>query len=154
VRKILVFAALAVLPSLAAAQGDEAAIRKVSADFLAAWNKDDAKAMAATFAPDADAINPSGRVAKGRAEIEKLFTDEHAGPFKATTYTAANMSVRILAPTVATEDWDAAIDGMHDPSGKALPTFKHHVALVFVKKAGGWLVVSARPYAFLPAPPK
>jgi uncharacterized protein (TIGR02246 family) len=150
-RAFILLAVLVVVPSLAAAQADEAAIRKLSNDFFAAWSRDDVKAMTATFAEDADLINPFGRVARGRAEIEKLFTDEHAGPFKGTRYEAA-VSLRMLAPTVALGDWESTVTGMHDPAGKALPPFKHHVAAVYVKKGGRWLAAAARPYAFLPPP--
>ncbi len=146
---LAVFAALAVGPSMAAAQDDEAAIRKLSSDFFAAWTRHDVKAMAAVFADDADIINPSGRVAKGRAEIEKLLTDEHAGPFKGTSY-EATVSLRMVAPGVAVGDWEATVTGMHDASGQALPPFKHHVAAVYVKKSGRWLAAAGRPYAFLP----
>ena len=146
-------AALAVWPSMAAAQADEAAIRQLSNDFFAAWTHHDVKAMAATFAEDADIINPFGRVAKGRAEIEKLFAEEHAGPFKGTSY-EATVSVRIMAPGVALGDWEATVTGMHDASGQALPPFKHHVAAVYVKKGGRWLAAAGRPYAFLPPPAK
>jgi uncharacterized protein (TIGR02246 family) len=149
----ILVATLAICPALATAQDDEAAIRKLSNDFFAAWNRHDTNAMAATFAEDGDIINPFGRVAKGRAEIEKLFTDEHAGPFKGTTYTAT-VSVRMLAPTVAIGDWDSEVTGMHDPAGKPLPPFNHHVAAAYVKKDGHWLAVVARPYAFLPPPPQ
>jgi uncharacterized protein (TIGR02246 family) len=147
------FVACAMLPAMAAAQDDEAAIRKLSNDFFAAWTRHDVKAMAATFAEDADLINPFGRVAKGRAEIEKLFTDEHAGPFKGTSY-EASVSLRMLTPGVALGDWDSSVVGMHDASGKALPPFKHHVAVVYVKKGGKWLAEAGRPYAFLPPPTK
>jgi uncharacterized protein (TIGR02246 family) len=148
---LVAFAACASLPAIAAAQDDEAAIRKLSNDFFAAWTRHDVKAMAAAFAEDADIINPQGRVAKGRAEIEKLFTDEHAGPFKGTSYTAT-VSLRMLAPGVALGDWDATVSGMKDASGQALPPFKHHVATVYVKKNGRWLAAAGRPYAFLPPP--
>jgi len=149
----ILVAAVVIAPAIAAAQDDEAAIRKLSNDFFAAWGQHDANAMAATFAEDADIINPFGRVARGHAEIVKLFTDEHAGPFKGTTYTAS-VSLRMLAPTVALGDWDSTVDGMHDPTGKALPPFKHHVAVAYVKKGGHWLAAAARPYAFLPPPPQ
>jgi len=150
---LVVFAALAVGPSVVAAQDDEAAIRKLSSDFCAAWTRHDVKAMAAVWADDADIINPAGRVAKGRAEIEKLLTDEHAGPFKGTSY-EATVSVRMLAPGVALGDWEATVTGMHDAAGQALPPFKHHVATVYVKKGGRWFAAAGRPYAFLPPPAK
>jgi len=151
-KKLLILAAtLGLSASLASAQDDEAAIRKLSGDFFAAWGRHDVKAMAATFAEDAEIINPFGRVAKGRAAIEKLFTDEHAGPFNGTSYTAT-VSLRMLAPTVAFGDWTSSVTGMHDAAGKALPVFEHHVAVAYVKKDGHWLTAEARPYAFLPPP--
>jgi len=149
----ILVAVLAVSAGLATAQDDEASIRKLSNEFFAAWNAHDAMAMAATFTEDADVINPFGRVAKGRAAIVKLFTDEHAGPFKGTTYTA-KVSLRMLAPTVALGDWESAVNGMHDPTGKALPPFEHHVAVAYVKQDGHWLTAAVRPYAFLPPPPQ
>lgn len=145
-------ATLALSPIAAMAQEDEAAIRQVTNDFMAAWGRHDVKAMAAAFATDADLINPFGRVAKGRAEIEKLLTEEHAGPFKGTTY-AGTVSVRMLSPTTALADWESTVNGMRDAGGNALPPFKHHVAAVYAKKDGRWLAVAARPYAFLPPPP-
>jgi uncharacterized protein (TIGR02246 family) len=152
-RAVILFAVLAAVPSMAAAQSDEAAIRKLSNDFFAAWSRNDVKALTATFADDADLINPFGRVAKGHAEIEKLLTEEHAGPFKGTKY-EATVTLRMLAPTIALGDWDATVTGMHDPSGKELPPFKHHVAAVYIKRGAQWLAAAARPYAFLPPPPQ
>jgi len=149
----ILIATLGLSAGFAAAQDDEAAIRKVSNEFFAAWGQHDVKAMAATFAEDGEIINPYGREAKGRAAIETLFTDEHAGPFKGTTY-SATVSLRMLAPTVAFGDWTSSVVGMHDPAGKALPPFEHHVAVAYVKKNGHWLAAEARPYAFLTPPPK
>jgi len=153
-RRVLALIALttAVFPAMAAAQTDEAAIRKLSSDFFAAWTRHDVKAMAATFAEDGDLINPYGRVAKGRVEIEKLLTEEHSGPFKGTSY-EASVSLRMMGPAVAFGDWESTVVGMHDPAGQALPPFKHHVAVVYVKKGGQWLTGAARPYAFLASPP-
>lgn len=85
-------------------------------EFAAAWNRHDPKALAAFWAPDGDLINPFGRVAKGRAEVEKLFTDEHSAFMKGTTFTLTGMTVRLLAPNIAFTDWDVEISGMHAPT--------------------------------------
>jgi uncharacterized protein (TIGR02246 family) len=131
---------------------DEASIKKVQTDFAAAWNRDDPKAMASFWAEDGDLINPFGRWAKGRAEIVKLFEDEHAGVMKGSTYSTAATSIRFLAPDVAVGDWDLEIVGMHGADGKALPTFKPHLTIVLVKQDGHWACAAARPYQFLPLP--
>jgi hypothetical protein len=80
------FAALVVCGICPAAWADASADAKaVSArgqEFVAAWNKDYAKGMAALWAPQGDLINPFGRVAHGRAKVEKLFADEHSHVMK------------------------------------------------------------------------
>ena len=87
--------------STAMAAGDEEAIQKRLDEFVAAWNNHDAEAMAALWAPDGDLINPFGRVAKGRPEVEKLFIDEHASFTKGTTYKVTSSLVRVLGSEVA-----------------------------------------------------
>jgi uncharacterized protein (TIGR02246 family) len=151
---VLALASLAVPGVLRAGQAeDEAAIRKFGTEFAAAWNKHDAKAMASFWEEDGDLINPSGRVAKGRAEVEKLFQDEHATAMAGTSYSTTLSSVRFLTPEIALADWEAVVTGMHQPDGSVSPPFKPHVFIVMGKKSGRWLAVAARPYHFLNPPP-
>src|SRR5258706_2478929 len=84
---LLLLAMPATVAVTKAQAGDEAAIRKVFAGFGDAWGKDDAKSMASHWAEDGDIVNPQGRRANGRAEIEKLFADEHSTAFKGTHIT-------------------------------------------------------------------
>lgn len=137
---------------LTAASSDEAAIREHCATFVAAWNHHDPKAMAATWAEDGNLINPFGRVASNRAEIEKLFIDEHSGAMKGSTYAAPSIAIQMLTPTVALTDWASEVTGMHDPKGNALPVFKHHVVAILVKKDGHWASVAVRAFGDLPPP--
>jgi len=126
------------------------AIEKRTAEFVAAWNRHDPKAMAAFWASDGDLMNPFGRWAKGREEITKLLTGEHSGVMKATTFTTSAITVRTLAPNVALADWDFTVAGIAAPDGSAVPTQKMHAAAVWEKKGGTWLVLANRP--MLPAP--
>ncbi len=144
---VLVAAATAV-PARAADSGAKAEIERVSDSFVAAWNAHDAKKMAATFAEDGDLINPFGQSANGRAAIEKFFEKEQAAAMKGTTYKLQSNSIRELDATCAIADWTAVITGMTDPSGKALPSFDHHVVVAFVKKSGHWQAAAVRAYAF------
>jgi uncharacterized protein (TIGR02246 family) len=139
---------------LSAASADETAVRARCADFVTAWNHHDPKAMAATWAEDGNLINPFGRVASNRAEIEKLFTDEHGSMMKGTTYETPSINVQFLTPKVALTDWVSVVTGMHDDKGNALPVFKHHVVGIFMKKNGEWSAVAVRAFADLPPPPK
>ena len=135
---------------LSAASNDETAVRDHCASFVAAWNRHDPKAMAATWAEDGSLINPFGRIGSSRAEIEKILTEEHNTVMRGSTYATVVASVRFVAPTVAVADWSSEITGMHDPSGAALPVFKHHVVAVLVKKDGHWTSAVVRAFADLP----
>ena len=78
---------------LAASPKEETAVRDHCASFVTAWNKHDAKAMAATWANDGSLINPFGRLASGRAEVEKLLSEEHKTVMAGTTYTFSQRPV-------------------------------------------------------------
>ena len=123
---------------------DETAIRKVFADFAEAWGRDDAKSMASHWADDGDLINPTGRRANGRAEIEKLFTDEHATLFKGTHITFSEGTIRFAKPDVAVPTSDYEVPGAHPPNGAEM-TMKGIVTSVMVKKNGKWWILSTRP---------
>ncbi len=155
-RKAWAFAALvvcAISPALwAGPEEDAKAVSARGQEFVAAWNKDDAKGMAALWAPRGDLINPFGRVAQGRAEVEKLFADEHAGVMKGTTFKVESEGVRVLGPTAAIMDWDVDVVGMVGPDGKAMPPLKHHITVVLAKRAGTWWIEAARPVLYAPPP--
>jgi uncharacterized protein (TIGR02246 family) len=141
-------------PALAQKGGakDEEAIKAAVTGLVDGWNKHDGKAMAAVFADDAVLINPAGRTAKGKAEIEKLLTDEHTGMMKDVTMAMTIASTRMLKPDVAFLDVDADATGMKTPDGKPLPG-KHHVVAVAAKKAGKWWLQDLRAYAYVTPPP-
>jgi uncharacterized protein (TIGR02246 family) len=126
--------------------GQEAAILKVHEQFAENWNKDDAKAMASMFADDADLISPLGRVAKGKAEIEKLYQDEHAGPFKGSRFTSdCKSGVRLIKSDVAVVTCSFEVTGGTLPDGKAMPAMKGLYTATMVKAKGRWQVVAGRP---------
>lgn len=137
---------------LLAKESSEAAIRASDKAFAAAWNKHDTKAMAASWATDGDLINPRGRVAKGRAEIEKLLQDEHTTAFKQSTYKPGAMSVRFIKPDIAVAETDTEISGITNPDGTSAPAMNVHIIRVVQKKDGKWWTVTARPVIYPPAP--
>ena len=130
----------------------ESEIKAFADQFANAWNRHDAKSMGAMWAPDGDLINPYGRIAKGPAEVEKLFSEEHAGVMKKSTYKNVKMSVRPLTADLAFADWDVEISGMVDPAGKALPVQKAHVVTLLKKANGKWWNVSARAFDYQTMP--
>jgi uncharacterized protein (TIGR02246 family) len=137
-----------------AASDDEAAVKKHTADFAAAWNKHDPKAMAALWADDGDLINPWGRVAKGRPEVEKLFADEQTGkgPLRDSTFELKGETVRFPTPDVAVDDWEISVTGAYDPDGaKHEGALEFHCTVVLKKAGGAWTNFAVRPYLKGPA---
>ena len=139
-------------PTARADQKDDQAIHKRHDEWAAAWNKHDPKLMASFWLPDGDLINPFGRHARGTAEIEKLFTEEQAGPMAGTTYAGQIESIRYIGRNVAIVDVSGEITGMKGPDGAAAPPFKHHVTWIAEKKDGKWFAHGARAFALLPPP--
>lgn len=130
---------------------DEEAIKKSAADFAAAWNKNDAKAIAMLFAEDGDFVNPEGRMSKGRAGIEKNYTEVFATTFKGTKFTSTVDLIRFVKPDVAISDGTYEIVGAHGPDGKEMPPIKGLYTIFGVKKNDKWWMVSGR--AMVPLTP-
>jgi uncharacterized protein (TIGR02246 family) len=120
---------------------EEQAIRALITQFVAAWNKSDGKVMAAHFTTDGDVINPTGRIARGRTEVEQMFKDEQAGVFRGTHFSMPSSHLRFLKPDIAISDNDFVIDGVKGP----VSTLKGMVTLIMRKDGDKWLITSARP---------
>ena len=125
---------------------DEAAIRKLTETYCAAFDRRDAKALAELWSPDADYMSPiSGKEVHGREAIENEF---------ATMFEAegdARLSVKIdsihfVTSEVAVQDGSA--DVVRPGEAPSQSTF----TVVLVKKEGHWLIDSDRE-TVLPAPP-
>jgi uncharacterized protein (TIGR02246 family) len=153
-RVLIAVSSILIAGNLLASKAEEAAVHKMADDFAVAWNRHDVKAMAGFWAPDGDVINPFGRWAKGRAEIEKLFQDEHSTMMKKTTFKHTGTSVRFVEPELAFADFDIEITGILNPDGKTAPLFKAHSGELLRKSAGKWWVVAARVATYPPPPPK
>ena len=126
----------------------ESAIRATDQAFATAWNHHDAKAMAATWTKDGDLVNPFGRAAKGRANIETMISGEHAVAFKNSTYTPGTMSIRFIQPTIAVADSDTVITGAVNMDGTSSPAMNVHIMRIVQKVNGQWLTVAARPVMY------
>lgn len=153
-KRILVFALLALAVAAAAQAGapaESAKLAELSQKFVDAWNQHDAKAMASVWAPDGDLINPFGRVARGRGEVEKLFADEHSTFLKQSTFKLLDRTTRSLDPDAVIDDWDVEVAGIEGPDGP-MPPLKHHITVVYQKKGGQWWVAAVRPVVYSPPP--
>lgn len=134
---------------------EEAAVKARADEFAAAWNKHDSAAMAALWAMDGDLINPFGREAKGRADVQKLFADEHSTMMKESHFMVKVGRTRFLAEgAVAVSDWDVTIHNVKAEDGAVIPSQEFHVAVVLQKSKGAWMFEAGRPYVIAAKPGK
>jgi uncharacterized protein (TIGR02246 family) len=118
---------------------------KRAQEFIAAFEKGDAKAVAAFWTKDADYVDQTGREYKGRPAIEKMYEKVFAGK-KGMKLKIIITSARMVGTNVAIEDGITEVtpaDG--GPSGAARFT------AVLVKKDGEWYLASVRDS--IPHPP-
>ena len=129
---------------------DEAAIKARFETFAAAWNNQDAKTMAASYAESGSLIDPFGTEARGHIAIEGLLgkTVNIMLQDSETSFTIEH--VRFLRQDAVFVDAIQHITGSISPEGMKIPAMRLHVAAVMQKNAGQWLFVDARPYQFMP----
>jgi uncharacterized protein (TIGR02246 family) len=142
----------AATPARAAAK-EEDAIKARVAEFIATFNKGDAKAVAAFFTDDATLVNPIGITAKGNAEVEKVIADDIATILKDAKMEMKVVDFRAIGKDSAWVEVEHTISGAKGPDGKVAPTLTLHVPILMLKKGKSWQIAEARPYAYLPAPP-
>src|SRR5207237_1933179 len=88
---------------------DEATIRKNDEIYVEAYNKHDAKAVAAMWSPEAVYMDPdTGEAAVGRKEIEKVFADTLAD-LKDAKLEISVKSIKFVSPNVAIETGTASV---------------------------------------------
>jgi uncharacterized protein (TIGR02246 family) len=127
------------LTTVIAAEGDrqaadEAAIRKAVEAYVTAFNRADAKALAALWAPEAVYTNPlSGEQVVGREAIEAqfaaIFADAKGAKLEATT-----VSIGFVSPNVAVEQGLAKVI-LPDQAAE-----ESQYSAVYVKRDGQWLL--------------
>ncbi len=146
-RRLMMTSILLTCSTAALAGGaDEAPILKVHEAFAASWNKHDYKAMAAAFADDADLINPIGRVAKGKDEIEKLYKDEQTTAFKASHFTSdCKAGIHLLTHDVAVVTCSFVVTDGLLPDDKPMPPLKGIYTATMIAVKGRWVIAAGRP---------
>lgn len=117
----------------------EEALEERNEIFVAAFNRGDIKAMAASYAPDCDFLSAEGQRVKGRDALEKYFAKGFAES-KGLQLKHTHSSRRFLTPDVAIDDGAWEITGR--PEGK--PSKGLYTAIL-MKRDGQWLVVYDRP---------
>jgi uncharacterized protein (TIGR02246 family) len=106
------------------------------AAFIAAYDRGDAKAVAAFWAEDATYVDPDGREHKGREAIEKMYEKVFANN-KGAKLTIHVASIKPTTPDVVLEDGVTEVT----PAEGGFPTSAQFSA-VLVKKGGEWYLQS------------
>lgn len=129
---------------------NEKTIRELYADYTAAWNRHDPKAMASFWAIDGDYMEPDGRHAKGRADVEKLFTLEQQTVFKDSKLALLIETVFFVSHDVALVDGKYDLVGVRDVEGKEIAARQGHLTALLMREDGTWKVAAGR--AMIPVP--
>ena len=117
----------------------ERAIREVVAARETAWNAGDTVAYSQLLTEDADIVSATGRPARGRDALLKLFAEQHANVY-AGVRTHTNVThVRMLGAGIALADVVYELEG-----GKVDAIRRGQMAFVFRKDAGRWRIAAIR----------
>lgn len=130
---------------------DAEAIRKATEDFFAAWNRKDVPGLVSHWTADATVLDPTGRAAHGKAELETMFTEAHAAAGD-TVERLVSFSARFLRKDLAWVDVDLTVDNVRGADGAAMPQAKYHLVGLVQKVAGQWLWSEGRPYPLMTPP--
>jgi uncharacterized protein (TIGR02246 family) len=129
---------------------NDAAIRKLYAEFQAAWNRHDVPAMASMWVEDGDHVEPDGRVAKSRTDIEKLLTRQHMSVFQKSELTLTVDQIWFVTSDVALVDGRYELTDVYDPDGNLIPPRAGKLTSVLLHESGKWWVAADR--LMIPAP--
>jgi uncharacterized protein (TIGR02246 family) len=121
-------------------QAARRAIEDLAAKLVEAWNRRDARALAAIFAEDADFTNVFGMLAEGRAAIEALHAPLFRTIFKDSRLSVTETRVRLIRPDVASVDVKWTMTGARDPHGNPWPEREGLLSWIATRHGGGWLI--------------
>ncbi|MFO0953794.1 MAG: SgcJ/EcaC family oxidoreductase [Isosphaeraceae bacterium] len=116
---------------------DEAAVKAADEAFVLAYNKGDAKALAALFTEDAEVVEANGDRYEGRDLIEKSFADTFEG-VKGAKLSLEIDTIRLISPDVAKEEGRSIVTPKEGAPVSRLYT------VLYVKRDGRWLISSVR----------
>jgi uncharacterized protein (TIGR02246 family) len=125
------------------AQSPAAEIQKVADQYVAAYNKGDAKALAALYTADALRLGAEGQLVTGRAAIEQYHGKNLAGPFKGTKLIVHSGKTQSLTADVAVSE------GTYEITGGPAPA-KGRYQNTLLRQDGQWRLASV---VIVPATP-
>ena len=143
-RSTVLAAAMLVVAAFAQAQPapPNPDVQKLADAFVAAWNKADAKALAALHAENAIRASPQGEMIVGRPAIEQGFAAAFADELKGSTLTVTSVNQRSIGADVIVASGTWQIKGGTPPTGAATQgTYLN----TMVRQSGQWVIASSAP---------
>ena len=138
----LTFASLTSAPSIQPVP--DAAIRKIVADQVVAWNAGDGKRYSEHVAADVSFTNIFGMVLYGRSAFETRHAEILSTFYKGIRKKQAIRRIRFVTPEVAIVDIDNELSGVQSlPGGLVVPpdgVVRTQLMEVFVRRHGAWEV--------------
>jgi uncharacterized protein (TIGR02246 family) len=129
--------------------GLDTEFKKLVDAFVQAWDKGDAKGVAALHTTDAIRLNTDGTVAIGRAEIEKGMATAFAGAMKgARLVVTEGKRSQVTSDVYVAEGSYAVTGGAPAPPGM---TNKGHYVNTVVRQSGRLLIASSAVQATMAA---
>lgn len=142
---VLVLIAIPAASSWAKAESnaaDEAAIKKLVADFNGCFNRKDAPACGALYTQDGDFTSVRGDSNHGRADVQKHYQTVFTTFLKNAHRTDKVRSVRFITPTIASVDTEWQLTGALSANGtEAAPSTREGLLTwIVTKHEGKWYI--------------
>jgi uncharacterized protein (TIGR02246 family) len=131
---------------------EETAMKDVAARFAEAWNAGDVTGVMATFADEADMIDPGGLVQGDRDAIQARYEELFAGVYAGTRISVDVETIRVVEG-VGLMDGSYEISGIKGPEGEELPALQARFFNVMTGQGSDWSMACVRPWVPLAAPP-
>jgi uncharacterized protein (TIGR02246 family) len=119
-------------------EADEKSLQKRADEFVAAFNRGDAVAVAACWTPDGDYVDQAGTTLNGRAAIAAAF-QKHFAANKGGKLRINRTALRFVKSDLAIEDGTAKVVYTDDA-----PPIATRYTAVHIKQEGRWYLASVR----------
>ncbi len=112
--------------------------------FAQAWLAQDAAALGALFAEDADFLSLTGGWAEGRGAIERILKAEWKGAFAKARLVTGRAKLRPIGPGAAVAHQRFVLSGIRNVDGTDAGRIATVLIAMLVRQASGWVAVSAQ----------
>lgn len=114
-------------------------VDKMIEQYQMAWNKGDAKALAALYSTNAMRLRPDGPALAGRAAIEKAFVQNFQGDWKGTKLTLKAGRTQDISATVKIQE------GTFEVTGGAGAPQRGRYLNTMIREGNEWKLASVAP---------